>query len=86
MKRVDFPKVPSITSPSARPSVKTSARRILKVFGGHLKAEMAELGGFLERDSQELIGLVHGKSIYKWMITRGTPISGNLHIYDINGN
>jgi hypothetical protein len=43
-------------------------------------------GGFLERDSQELIGLVHGKSIYKWMITRGTPISGNLHIYDINGN
>ena len=22
----------------------------------------------------------HGKSIYKWMMTGGTPISGNLHI------
>ena len=23
--------------------------------------------------------------IYKWMITRGSPILGNLHIYEING-
>ena len=25
----------------------------------------------------------NGKSIYKWMKTGGTPISGNLHIYII---
>ena len=27
-----------------------------------------------------LVGLFHGKSIYKWMMTGGTPISGNLHM------
>ena len=26
-------------------------------------------------------GLFHGKSYYKWMMTGGSPISGNLHIH-----
>jgi len=26
-------------------------------------------------------GLFHGKSIYKWMMTKGTPISGNLEMW-----
>ena len=25
-------------------------------------------------------GLFHGKSIYKWMMTGGTPVSGNLQM------
>ena len=27
-----------------------------------------------------MVGLFHGKSTWKWMMTRGTPISGNLHL------
>ena len=26
-------------------------------------------------------GLFHGKSIYKWMMTEGNPISGNLEMW-----
>jgi hypothetical protein len=32
----------------------------------------------INRGSPKMVGLFHGKSIYKWMRTRGTPISGNL--------
>ena len=28
-------------------------------------------------------GIFHGKSYYKWMMTGGSPISGNLHIHPL---
>jgi len=39
------------------------------VYGGFHKWEYPKINGY-------------GKTIYKWMMTGGTPISGNLHIYN----
>ena len=30
-----------------------------------------------------MVGLSHGKSIYKWMMTGGTPISGSVPSWEI---
>ena len=46
------------------------------------KTDHRKMGGFLGWMGvpQELDGLLHGKSIQKWVRIGGSPISGNLHI------
>ena len=44
---------------------------------------MKKMGGsivIVVPQKRTLDALFHGESIYKWMMTGGTPISGNLHI------
>jgi hypothetical protein len=36
--------------------------------------------GSIHAGIPKIDGLFHGKSIYKWMKTRGSPVLGNLHI------